>query len=232
MQALWADADVTFRARILAALPVDPSAELLDVGCEDGAWTERLRRHMRLPVERVHGLEIVPEQAHAARDRGFDVRTGDIEDAWPFDDGSIDVVHSNQVIEHVKRLDHFVRETRRVLTERGCAVICTENLASWHNVAALMLGYQPFSATNISSCGPVGNRFALHAGEAGAEEALQHVHVITLTALKDICAAHGFTIEAEIAAGYHPFRGRLAARLAALDPRHAHFVGVVARRAA
>jgi SAM-dependent methyltransferase len=230
MERLWADADSVFRTRILEALPADPSAVLLDVGCEDGSWTERVRGRLGIAHEQVHGLEIVEEQARLARTRGFDVRTGDIDDAWPFDDASMDILHSNQVIEHVKRLDHFVRETRRVLADGGRTIVCTENLASWHNVAALVFGYQPFSSTNISRCRPIGNPLALHAGESLAEESLQHMHVITLEALADVYIAHGFTIDAQWGAGYHPFGGRIATRLSALDPRHAHFVGIVARR--
>lgn len=230
MQHLWDEADSTFRARILAALPVDRSAELLDVGCEDGAWTERLRRRLDIAPGRVHGLEIVEQQARRARARGFDVRTADINEQWPFDTASIDVLHANQVIEHVQRLDHFVAEAKRILRKGGLAMVCTENLASWHNVAALLLGYQPFSATNVSSLGPIGNPFALHAGEPVEEESLQHVHVITLRALRDIFLAHGFEIEADWGSGYHPLGGRVAARLASIDPNHAHFVAVVARR--
>jgi len=230
MERLWANADAAFRARILAALPADSAVVLLDVGCEDGAWTERVRRRIGIPSDHVHGLEIAAEQARRARARGFDVQIGDIDDPWPFEDASIDIVHANQVIEHVKRLDHFMRETRRVLTEGGHAIVCTENLASWHNVGALLLGYQPFSATNISSCRRIGNPFALHGGEPVLEEPLQHIHVITLKALRDLYSVHGFKIEAQWGSGYHPFGGRIAARLAAFDPNHAHFVGVAARR--
>jgi SAM-dependent methyltransferase len=232
MRHLWDDADAAFRARILAALPVDPSAELLDVGCEHGAWTEQVRGRLGIPPSHVHGLEVVEQEARLARARGFDVRVANIDDPWPFDDASIDIVHANQVIEHVERLDHFVSETRRVLTRRGRAIVGTENLASWHNVAPLLFGYQPFSATNISSRRPIGNPWALHAGEPVEEESLQHVHVITLEALRDIFLAHGFAVEAEWGSGYHPLGGRVAARLARIDPRHAHFVAVVARPAA
>jgi SAM-dependent methyltransferase len=231
MQHLWDGADSAFRARILATLAADPTAELLDVGCEDGRWTEQLRRRLGIPPSQVHGLEIVEPQARLARARGFDVRTADLDDEWPFDAGSIDVVHANQVIEHVERLDHFVLEARRILRSGGSAVVCTENLASWHNVAALFLGYQPFSATNISSRRPIGNPLALHAGEPLEEESLQHVHVITLKALRDIFLAHGFAIEADWGSGYHPLGGRAAAALARIDPNHAHFIAVVARRA-
>jgi SAM-dependent methyltransferase len=203
---------------------------LLDVGCDDGEWTEVVRRRLAVPPGRVSGLEIVGETAQLARARGFDVRVGDLDDRWPFEDRSLDVVHANQVIEHVKRLDHFVQEMSRVLRPRGRAIVCTENLASWHNVVALAVGYQPFSLTNVSARRPVGNPYALHTGNSSPLESWQHVHVLSLTALRDIYVAHGFGIEAVWGAGYHPLAGRLASRLAERNPRHAHFIGIVARR--
>jgi SAM-dependent methyltransferase len=229
MERLWAAAEADYRVKILASLPEDPSASLLDLGCDDGAWTERLRLRVGIPAEHAHGLELVAGRAALARARGFDVRVGDLDDGWPFEDASVDVAHANQVIEHVRRLDHFVAELKRVLRPSGTAIVCTENLASWHNVAALALGYQPFSLTNISNRSPVGNRFALHAGESPGAESWQHVHVLTLSALRDLFAAHGLAVESSWGAGYHPFPGRLAERLAQVDPRHAHFIGVVVR---
>ena len=232
MARIWAGAESAYRARILDALPPPTSSlRLLDVGCDDGAWTEELRRKLGVPETQVHGLEIVETRARLARARGFDVRTGDLDESWPFEDASFDVVHANQVIEHVTRLDHFVVETRRTLRPDGRAIVCTENLASWHNVFALGLGYQPFSLTNISTHGPVGNPLALHADESERlPESWQHVHLLSLTALRDLFLAHGFAVESLWGSGYHPFWGRVAARLAALSPRHAHFIGIVARR--
>src|SRR5262249_49437505 len=151
MARLWADAESAYRRKILEALAPNPSANLLDVGCEDGAWTEQVRLKLEIAPDRVQAAEIVPEYAEAARPRGFDGQPGDLDSRWPFEDASFDVVHANQVIEHVKRLDHFVGEIARVLAPRGLTIVCTENLASWHNVGALALGYQPFSLTNISN---------------------------------------------------------------------------------
>ena len=229
MNRLWDAAERDYRARLLRALPSRFSGVLLDLGCDDGAWTEELRRRLDISRELVQGLEIVPERAELARTRGFDVRVGDLDGRWPFDDASVDLVHANQVIEHVHRLDHFAGEVKRVLRPGGRAVVCTENLASWHNVAALALGYQPFSLTNVSSVRPVGNKFALHADEAPGESSWQHVHVLTLTALRDVFDAHGFSVDEVWASGYHPFPRRVAAALARVDPRHAHFIGVVVR---
>jgi SAM-dependent methyltransferase len=229
MERLWSDAEQAYRAKILATLTPAASARLLDVGCDDGVWTDEVRRKLGIPSDRVYGLEIVPQRAELARSRGFEVRSGDVEDRWPFDDGSFDVVHANQVIEHVRRLDHFVEETRRVLGPAGCAIVCTENLASWHNVAALTLGYQPFSLANISNCGPLGNPLSLHVDDVSPGESWQHVHVVTLRALRDLFSEHDFVVERTWGAGYHPFFGRVASAFAALDPRHAHFIGIVAR---
>ena len=159
------------------------------------------------------------------------MRDGDLEVPWPFEDLSMSVVHANQVIEHVKRLDHFVGEIKRVLTPDGIAVVCTENLASWHNAGALALGYQPFSLTNISNLRPIGNPFALHAEERAVGESWQHVHVLTLKALADLFDAHGLPVEDTWGTGYHPLPGKLATAMAHRDPRHAHFIGIVARSA-
>jgi SAM-dependent methyltransferase len=228
MERRWREAEAACRETILESLTPDPSAVLLDVGCDDGAWTEQLRRRLAIPAGNVHGLEFVDDRAEAARGRGFDVQTADIEESWPAPSGAFDVVHANQVIEHVKRLDHFVGEVRRVLAPGGRAVVCTENLASWHNVAALALGYQPFSLTNISSVRPVGNPFALHADQRPGPESWQHVHVLTLAALCDLFEAHGLPVVASWGRGYYVAPRVLAAPLARADTGHAHFIAVIA----
>jgi ubiquinone/menaquinone biosynthesis C-methylase UbiE len=49
----------------------------------------------------------------------------DIEDRLPFEDGLFDRVMSGLVLEHVKDLDHFFSEIRRVLRPWGRAVLTT-----------------------------------------------------------------------------------------------------------
>jgi SAM-dependent methyltransferase len=228
MVRLWDDAEEAYRRRILDTLPIEPSVRLLDVGCEDGAWTDELRRKLGIPPSQVRAIEVVPALAELARSRGFEIFEADLDERWPVDDASIDLVHANQVIEHVNGLDHFVSEIQRVLVRGGRTIVCTENLASWHNIAALVVGLQPFSLTNVSNRRHIGNPFALHSGEP-LPGYPGHVHVMTLTALRDLFALHGFEIEAAWGTGYHPLPKRLAAHVARLDARHAHFIAVVAR---
>ena len=89
--------------------------------------------------------------------RIIDARPGDLGGVLPYEDGRFEIVVSKQVIEHVYDTDHLLAEAHRVLKPGGMMVTSTENLASWHNVGALMLGRQPFALVNISSEGSVGN---------------------------------------------------------------------------
>lgn len=228
-QGMWDESEHAYRAALLDVVPrID--GRMLDVGCDDGAWTEQVRERAAVAPSAVAGIEVVPERRALAEARGFTVRDGDLEQRWPFDDGEFALVHANQVIEHVKRLDHFVLEAARVLAPGGAFVVCTENLASWHNVGALLLGWMPFTLTNISSKGALGNPFAMHPDGGDHAESWQHIHVITLGALRDLLTAHGFEVEEQLSVGYHPLRGRAARWAAARNPAHGHFIGFRARK--
>jgi SAM-dependent methyltransferase len=231
LEGVWDENEVDYRRKLLEAIPRRPEARLLDVGCDDGSWTAQVADRLGIPSsDQVSGIEIVDERRALAAARGYDVRTGDLEEAWPFDDASFDVVHANQVIEHVKRLDHFMEQAVRLLRPGGLLVICTENLASWHNVGALVLGYMPFSLTNISQRGVIGNPLGLHVGEGKEHgESWQHIHVVTLDALRSLFELFGLKEEAAFGAGYYPAIGKLGSRLAMADPRHAHFIGLTGR---
>jgi len=229
MEALFKEVDADYRRKLLDVLPHQPTARLLDVGCDDGAWTAELATRIGIPPAQVGGIEIVAERRKLAQARGYDVRDGDLEAEWPFGAASFDIVHSNQVIEHVKRLDHFMQELTRVVRPGGLVLVCTENLASWHNVGALALGYQPFSIANISGKGSIGNPFALHEDDDSAWESWQHIHVMALDALRDLFRRFGLQEDSVFASGYYPAWGRVASRLSDRDPRHAHFIGSTGR---
>src|SRR5262249_22326239 len=122
---------------------------LLDLGCGDGERTMQFARAAQ--AASVTGVEVTDEHAAEAHARGIEVVRADLSERLPMDDGSFDVVLSNQVIEHLADTDTFVAECKRLVRPGGLCVCSTENLASWHNVAALTLGWQPFSLTNVSS---------------------------------------------------------------------------------
>lgn len=202
-----------------------PGCVFLDLGCDDGRLTMDLAHAAGAAT--VHGLELVPERVRLARRLGVDARCGDLNGAFPYANESFDVVCSHQVIEHLADTDMFVREIHRVLRPGGLAVTSTENLASWHNVAALLFGWQPFSLTNVSSVvRGLGNPLAVHRGELDARDSWQHVRVFAYAGLRELFERHGFRIETIRGAGYYPLPAAAGRR----DARHAAFLTVAARR--
>jgi len=96
---------------------------VLDLGCGTGrhtAWLAGAGAH----VTAVDFSEKMLEQARR-KVRGDDVRfvVHDLHERLPFGDASFDAVASGLVLEHLRDLDGFFREARRVLTARGRAVV-------------------------------------------------------------------------------------------------------------
>ncbi len=201
---------------------VPPGSRMLDLGCDDGANTIRFAAAVR--AGETHGVEVVPERAALARQRGIDVAESSLNEPLPWPDSFFDIVVSNQVIEHLADTDRFVSEIRRVLRPGGTAVTSTENLASWHNIGALLFGWQPFSLTNVSSARRgVGNPFAVHRDGEPAEKTWEHLRVFAYRGLRELFQAHHFTNVQLRGAGYYPFPAAVGRR----DPRHAAFLTVV-----
>jgi len=204
---------------ILAA--VLPGGELLvDLGCGDGAFTRRVAE--RAGVDRVVGLEVEPRAIALARERGIDVIDADLGGRLPFDDGSVDIVHSNQVIEHLPDTDLFLREIRRVLRPSGYAIISTNNLASWHNIGSLVVGWQPLPC-QVSDWVNVGNPMNYMEGYNGGR-VRQHLRLFTGRALRELAEFHGLRAELDQTAGYYPFSSRWAALATRVDPRHGAYL--------
>jgi SAM-dependent methyltransferase len=229
---LWADAELAYRTRILELVASARPTSLLDLGCHDGEWTCQLVQASGGSVERAAGVEVVEEARQEAERRGIEAVAANLNDRLPFAEASFDLIHANQVIEHVVNLDGFVMEISRVLRPGGRAIVCTENLASWHNIAALVLGFMPFSLTNISSRGTIGNPFNLASTpSAELETSWFHTRVLTAVGLVHLFRVHSLDVVERFASGYHPLPPRLARVAAQRDVRHAAFIGVVAEKA-
>jgi SAM-dependent methyltransferase len=209
------------RRAILAALEPRPGARLLDLGTSDGEFTVRVAE--RLGAASVCGVELLEEHAAVARDRGIDVRRADLDEGLPFEDGAFDVVHANQVIEHVRRTDTFLRETRRVLAPGGLACISTNNLSSWHNVFCLALGLQPMPM-HVSDEMIVGNPLNPLDGRPHADIGRTHLRLFTCRALTELCERHGLVAVSRRSAGYYPWPPLIARAAARLDPTHGAFL--------
>jgi SAM-dependent methyltransferase len=73
------------------------------------------------------------------------------QDPLPFSDESIDVVMSNQVLEHAKEIFWILHQATRVLRIGGHMIVGVPNLASFHNRLLLLFGKQPTVIQNHSA---------------------------------------------------------------------------------
>jgi SAM-dependent methyltransferase len=99
---------------------------VLDLGCNNGYGTAVISRG----CARVAGLDVSPKAIEAAKQRfgdlGIDFRLFD-GGRIPFEDASIDVVASFEVIEHIDDTTPYLAEIRRVLRPGGVALLTTPN---------------------------------------------------------------------------------------------------------
>jgi len=217
---VYASAAEGNRRAVMACMPPRPGAVLLDVGCADGAETMRVAAHV--DARRVLGLELGDAFVAAARQRGVEVQKADLGERWPIDDASVDVLHANQVIEHLPGTDLFLAEIRRVLAPDGYAVVSTNNLSSWHNIAALLVGMQPLPA-HVSDRFEVGNPAALPHDDYGTG-IHRHLRIFTARALGELAERHGLCVELRATSGFYPFGPAIAGRLARAMPVYAAYL--------
>jgi len=211
---------------IVSLVSQRPHLRLCDLGCDDGAWTIELGQAAR--AKEIHGVEIVRERATIARTRGVAVTIADLNHKLPYADETFDVVHANQVIEHIADLDNFMTEVHRITKRGGTTIISTENGSSWHNIGAALLGWQTFSLTNVSPrVGGLGNPLALHRGQEGLAVSWTHKTIFNYRGLLEMHEVYGLHPVAVRGAGYHPF----APVVGSVDPRHAHLLAVMAIKA-
>lgn len=228
LQTIWHNS-ASVNNEILASLVESREhATILDLGCEEGSLIqERMKDKIKHPI--IHGIDIDGQKVKKAKKRGIKAIKADAQKPWPYKNNFFDIVTANQLIEHLSKTDLFLEEVFRVLKPKGYLLLSTENLSSWHNIFALILGWQAFSQ-DISTRKPIGNPMRLIA-EQKPSWAL-HVKIFTLKGLGEIIELHGLKVEKRFGAGYFPFPPALSRLLSSVDPIHAAFIGVRARKMA
>ncbi len=204
---------------IQSLLEKNSNAFFLDLGCDNGNIGKLLAQ--KIGTLNIYGIDIVKNRIDEAKKNGLKVIKSDLNYKLPFKDNSFDVIHANQVIEHIAFLDIFVFEIHRVLKKGGYAIVSTENGSSWANIFASLMGWQIFSLTNVS-CQKIGigNPLAIHRGTQVELSSWTHKTIFNYRGLKEFFEIYDFRIEKIMGAGYLP----LFSKIGKFDPRHANFL--------
>jgi len=127
------------------------------------------------------------------------------------------------VIEHVRATDVFLAEMRRVLKPGGIACISTNNLSSWHNIVALVLGFQP-NPMHVSDEVIVGSPLNPESGWPHQDRGRVHLRLFTGRALVELARHHGLERRSLRTIGYYPLPPPAARLAARIDPLHGAFL--------
>jgi SAM-dependent methyltransferase len=153
----------------------------LDLGCGDGTFTAEL---VRAGADAV-GVDVAGAAIRraTARHPSLDFRLAPIDGPLPFEDASLDVVWSSEVIEHVADTARWLSEVRRVLAPSGRLLLTTPS----HGRMRLALG-----------------------GVARFSEPLgDHLHLYTRRSLQEVLTEFGFGPVTVRTAGGPPLLRRL-----------------------
>ena len=130
-------------ARAIRLLGSGPTPRLLDVGCSSGSLLA-VAREMGFSAA---GVETAPAAAASARQAGFEVFSGRLQDAH-YDSDGFDVITLIELIEHVADPLELLHSCRQLLRPGGVALINTPNAASW--TARVLHGrWEGFSLTRL-----------------------------------------------------------------------------------
>ena len=219
----------------------NPQAVLLDYGCGQGLFTMEMAK--QLGTLQAVGIELNDLMASQAQSNGVKTLRADLNHPLPFKNNSVHVITAFNVLEHLVETEMFIQEIYRLLIPGGYVIIDTPNLASWHNIAALLVGLQPFSGPNISSMTesdiPIVRRMHRRAhgipeeGEyyrTSEPERHRHLVVVAYRSLVKAIKRTGLSIDTAIGYGYYPFPPPLSRLLSRIDPYHSHHMVIKASK--
>ncbi|MFZ1322624.1 MAG: class I SAM-dependent methyltransferase [Ignavibacteria bacterium] len=114
----------------------------VDLGCGNGDDLSIVSKYH--PKAELIGVDYGLWNEDVLKKKGIQSVSVNIEtDRLPFEDGSVDFVIANQILEHTKEIFWINHEIFRILKTDGLLFMGTPNLLSLHNRILMMFGYHP-----------------------------------------------------------------------------------------
>ena len=162
-----------------------PGVRILDIGCWDGRFLEKIRQADLF--SELYGIDLPPEAVEKVCSLGFDAQVIDLNsESIPFPDDYFDAISLLAVLEHIFDPYMVIREIYRILRPGGILIIDVPNVGSFTNRCRILLGRLP-----VTSQDP---------GWDGG-----HLHYFTKYALDQFLVSEGFQITARKLTGGRPY---------------------------
>lgn len=212
------------RKAILKLIEPNPDARIIDLGCGDGKLSLRIKD--KAGAKGIYGIDTGEKALKDSRTSGVEIFSADLNKPLPIEDKLFDIVHANQIIEHLVETDLFVREIYRILKPGGYVVVSTPNLSSLHNLVSLVFGKQP-STAHVSNEVVLGNSLD---PQRGIQHSRSHFRIFTPSALRDLFVHYGFEVDVLVGAGFYPLPMPLSSFLARIDKTHSVYITIKAKK--
>ncbi len=219
---IWADSAKLNNKILTSYIQKAPKAKILDIGVYRAELIIERVKNIKKPE--IYAIDINAKTVATCKKMGIKTIKYNIEKGLPYKSNYFDIVSANQIIEHLVDIDLFVSEIYRVLKPKGYLVLSTENLSSWHNIFALLVGWQAFSQ-HMSYKKNIGNPIRLTHCH-GKDLPGMHIKIFTPRGLKEIMELYGFKVKNTFGAGYYPFWGKISQILSKVNPTHCAFIGL------
>ncbi len=226
LKLIWLNSAYKNNRTLISLVEPAKSAKVLEIGIYNADFIIKRVKNIKQPD--IYGIDIDSKVIISSKKAGIKAIKHNVEEGIPFKSNFFDIVSANQIIEHLVDIDLFVSEVYRVLKPKGYLLISTENLSSWHNIFALIMGWQAFSQ-HMSKKRNIGNPMRLSKMEGYDHEGM-HVKIFTLRGLKELVQLYKFKVENIYGAGYYPFPPLISDLLSKLDSTHSSFIGLKVRK--
>ncbi len=202
----WAERtpSLLHRERLALALLGDvltAKVRVLDVGCGNGLFLDRIRRD--IADAHLSGVDYSEYQIGRPAHPSLHLKQADLTRGVPFEDRSFDVVYAAEIIEHLVDPDLLLSEIRRVLRPGGTLVLTTPNLCAWYNRVLFVLGVQPLFVESSTRSSTVGSGW-LRRFKRGSTP-VGHIRIFNLDAIRDLLKNNGFAVTAIKGASFDYF---------------------------
>ncbi|MEO1290764.1 MAG: class I SAM-dependent methyltransferase [Chloroflexota bacterium] len=128
--------DLSFADWVLERIPWHGGERLLDVGCGNGLYYNKLKNRQQ-EVD-YYGLDLMPSMIEHHPLTGTKRIFLSNAEQLPFHNDSFDIVMANHMIHHVQNISTALAEFQRVLAPGGLVVIATNSIATMPELQVLM----------------------------------------------------------------------------------------------
>ncbi|MBU2581876.1 MAG: class I SAM-dependent methyltransferase [Alphaproteobacteria bacterium] len=130
------------REDMVADLPFDPTASILEIGCGSGDTGALALERGR--AKRYVGVELMVEPAATAATRLSRVLVGDAEQlAFDFQPAEFDGLIMSEVLEHLRDPEALLKRLHRFVRPDGVVLASSPNIANWKVLRELLAGRFP-----------------------------------------------------------------------------------------